>query len=105
MNPLALVNIGWHYFILFYCFDVVVLAVTWFLFPETKGHLLEEIADVLDEPSSMTSSAALGKHDEGIADYAGCAYGNGRNSYWSLSLGLFIYIRMLRWIKNRLSRD
>ena len=29
---------------------VLILATTWFLFPETKGHSLEEIAEIFDGP-------------------------------------------------------
>lgn len=50
VNPIALDRIGWRYYIFFCCFDLVVLVVTWFCFPETKGHSLEEIAQVLDGP-------------------------------------------------------
>lgn len=64
VNPIALDNIGWHYYIFFCCFDVIVLAVTWFAFPETKGHSLEEIAEVFDGPSSSTGEAVFDKDDE-----------------------------------------
>jgi MFS family permease len=50
VNPIALDNVGWHYYIFFCCFDVVVLAITFFVFPETKGYSLEEIAEVFDGP-------------------------------------------------------
>ncbi|KAJ5267599.1 sugar transporter [Penicillium angulare] len=64
VNPIALGSIGWHYYIFFCCFDVVVLVVTWFAFPETKGHSLEEIAQVFDGPSFATSGNVFGKdHD------------------------------------------
>ncbi|KAJ5379727.1 uncharacterized protein N7496_002155 [Penicillium cataractarum] len=63
VNPIALNNIGWHYYIFFCCFDVLVLAVTWFAFPETKGHALEEIAEVFDGPSVLHGSAISGKED------------------------------------------
>lgn len=63
VNPIALDNIGWHYYIFFCCFDVVVLAVTWFAFPETKGYSLEEIAEVFDGPSIAISGAVLDKDD------------------------------------------
>jgi MFS family permease len=53
VNPIALDNIGWHYYIFFCCFDVLVLVVTYFMFPETKGYSLEEIAAVFDGPGAV----------------------------------------------------
>ncbi|KAJ5245052.1 hypothetical protein N7489_005148 [Penicillium chrysogenum] len=64
VNPIALDNIGWHYYIFFCCFDVLVLAVTWFAFPETKGYSLEEIAQVFDGPSPATSGVMFDKKQE-----------------------------------------
>lgn len=54
VNPIALDNIGWRYYIFFCCFDVLVLVVTWFFFAETKGYSLEEIAEVFDGPGTVT---------------------------------------------------
>ncbi|KAJ5308615.1 hypothetical protein N7508_003994 [Penicillium antarcticum] len=61
VNPIALDNIGWHYYIFFCCFDVVVLVVTWVAFPETKGYSLEEICEVFDGPSPVTSGVLFDK--------------------------------------------
>ncbi|OJJ77918.1 hypothetical protein ASPBRDRAFT_114178 [Aspergillus brasiliensis CBS 101740] len=61
VNPIALENIGWHYYIFFCCFDLLVLAVTFFVFPETKGHSLEEIARIFDGPSAVTGGLEVGK--------------------------------------------
>lgn len=68
-NPIALDRIGWHYYIFFCCFDVVVLAVTWFCFPETKGHSLEEIAQVFDGPRNMFDTEKVGKKEVEHAEY------------------------------------
>jgi hypothetical protein len=53
VNPVALDNIGWHYYIFFCCFDVFVLVVSYFMFPETKGYSLEELAEVFDGPGAV----------------------------------------------------
>lgn len=47
-NPVGLDNIGWKYYIVFCVLLAVFLAVTYFLFPETKGYSLEEIAKIFD---------------------------------------------------------
>lgn len=53
VNPIGLENIGWRYYIVFCCFLVVFLATTYFYFPETRGHSLEEIAEVFDGPNAI----------------------------------------------------
>ena len=40
--------IGWHYYIVFCCLLGILFAIVWFMFPETKGHSLEEIAQIFD---------------------------------------------------------
>ena len=71
VNPIALDRIGWHYYIFFCCFDVVVLVVTWFFFPETKGHSLEEIAQVFDGPRSGYDADVKDKREVEHAEYVG----------------------------------
>lgn len=71
VNPIALDKIGWHYYIFYCCFDVVVLIVTWLAFPETKGYSLEEIANVFDGPPSNSQSISYKKDDfDGKAEHA-----------------------------------
>ncbi|KAK9311650.1 general substrate transporter [Lipomyces starkeyi] len=50
VNPVAMKKIGWHYYILFCVLLTFSFTLIWFFFPETKGHTLEEIAEVFDGP-------------------------------------------------------
>ncbi|KAG9961078.1 general substrate transporter, partial [Aureobasidium melanogenum] len=52
-NPIGLENLGWKYYIVFCCFLVVILAVTFLKFPETKGFSLEEIVKIFDGPQAV----------------------------------------------------
>ncbi|KAF5007189.1 hypothetical protein FDECE_6472 [Fusarium decemcellulare] len=47
-NPIGLENIGWKYYIVFCVLLVIFFFITYFLFPETKGYSLEEIACIFD---------------------------------------------------------
>lgn len=71
VNPIALNRIGWRYYIFFCCFDLLVLVVTWFCFPETKGHSLEEIAQVLDGPQKSVDSEKTVKSEVEHEEYGG----------------------------------
>ncbi|EOD47879.1 putative sugar transporter protein [Neofusicoccum parvum UCRNP2] len=53
VNPIGMENIGWKYYIVFCCFLAVFLAVTYFVFPETKGRSLEEVAELFDGPGAV----------------------------------------------------
>jgi hypothetical protein len=55
-NPIGMENIGYKYYIVFCCLLAVFLAVTYFVFPETKGRSLEEIADIFDGPRAATDT-------------------------------------------------
>lgn len=65
VNPIALDNIGWHYYIVFCVLLVIIFATTWFLFPETKGYSLEEIAEIFDGPEYKRRMDS-GVYKEGI---------------------------------------
>ncbi|KAI0407786.1 hexose transporter [Xylaria palmicola] len=53
VNPIGLENIGWKYYLVFSVLLVIFLAITYFLFPETKGHTLEDIAVIFDGTQSL----------------------------------------------------
>lgn len=48
VNPIGLENMGWKYYIIFCVLLVLFFVVTYFVFPETKGYSLEEIAEIFD---------------------------------------------------------
>ncbi|OBT64500.1 hypothetical protein VE03_05365 [Pseudogymnoascus sp. 23342-1-I1] len=56
INPVAMKEIGWHYYMVFCVLLSISFTLIWFLFPETKGHTLEEIAEIFDghRKSSLT---------------------------------------------------
>ena len=71
VNPIGLENLGWKYYIVFCVLLAVFFVVTYFLFPETKGHSLEEIANIFDgqlvldnEKNAADHSSAKATHHE-----------------------------------------
>ena len=59
VNPIALDNIGWRYYIVFCVLLALIFAFTWLYFPETKGHSLEEIAEIFDGESHTPSDTSV----------------------------------------------
>lgn len=55
-NPVAMEAITWKYYIVYIVIIAIEFVVVWFLFPETKGRTLEEIAIIFD------GEAAFGGH-------------------------------------------
>lgn len=68
VNPIAIANIGWHYYIVFCVLLVFILATSWFLFPETRGHSLEEIAEIFDGPAHHITGLS---HETGSVEIDG----------------------------------
>jgi hypothetical protein len=50
VNPIALDAIQWKFYFVYIGTLAAMLPTIWFLFPETKGRTLEEIAVVFDGP-------------------------------------------------------
>lgn len=48
VNPIAMKSIGWKYYIVFCCILACLWVIIYFLFPETKGHTLEEINEIFE---------------------------------------------------------
>ena len=51
VNPIALEKLHWHFYLVYVACLISFIAIIWFLFPETKGRSLEEIAEVFDGPA------------------------------------------------------
>lgn len=58
-NPIGLDSIGWKYYIVFCVLLVIFFFITYFLFPETKGYSLEEIASIFDKNSVIDPEGAI----------------------------------------------
>lgn len=63
VNPVAMTAIGWKYYIVFCCILGVLFWVIYFLFPETKGRTLEQIAEVFDGVSHKAGTNEVGLKD------------------------------------------
>ncbi|RYP08329.1 hypothetical protein DL764_001975 [Monosporascus ibericus] len=49
VNPIGLLNVGWKYLISYCCFLAYEIAFVWFMFPETHGRTLEELAFLFED--------------------------------------------------------
>lgn len=50
VNPIALGNMAWRYYIVYIALLTVMLVFVILFFAETKGHSLEEVADIFEGP-------------------------------------------------------
>ncbi|OAK96923.1 general substrate transporter [Phaeosphaeriaceae sp. SRC1lsM3a] len=66
VNPIAMKSIGWKYYIFFCCLLAVLFVIIWVVFPETKGHSLEEIREVFEGKRSekTVEEAEAGEDDD-----------------------------------------
>ncbi|KAH6721702.1 lactose permease [Leptodontidium sp. MPI-SDFR-AT-0119] len=48
VNPIAMTDIGWKYYTVFCCLLAILLVIVYLCYPETRGHSLEEIAEIFD---------------------------------------------------------
>ncbi|CAK7205120.1 hypothetical protein SEUCBS139899_007885 [Sporothrix eucalyptigena] len=61
VNPIALENIGWRYYIFAVAILGVETAYAWWFLPETKGKGLEEIGEIFDGDEFVTGAQAIHK--------------------------------------------
>lgn len=62
MNPIALDNIGWKYYIVFVMWLAIESTIIYFAYPETKGPALEELSRLFEEEDPMVK----GRLDDGV---------------------------------------
>ncbi len=53
VNPIALDAIGWKYYILYVVLNACAVLSVYYFYPETKGRLLEEVAEIFDGPQAL----------------------------------------------------
>lgn len=58
-NSIAMDRIGWHYYIVFCVLLALIVVNTYFFFPETKGHSLEEVALIFDGEQAVDLEAEI----------------------------------------------
>jgi MFS family permease len=59
VNPIALTDIGWRYYILFCVLLGIMVVLVYVLYPETKGHTLEELAEIFDGPPTTQETGTV----------------------------------------------
>ena len=76
LNPVALERVGWRYYIVYVVILVGIVLTCWFLYPETRGHSLEEMAVIFDGDATTetrresTMMEVLNRHgpENGVED-------------------------------------
>ena len=63
-NPIGIDNIGWKYYIVFCVLLVIFFAITYFLFPETRGYSLEEIAQIFDGEDAVNETSVRARENK-----------------------------------------
>ncbi|KAH1594724.1 hypothetical protein KXX34_001844 [Aspergillus fumigatus] len=58
VNPIGIDDLGWRFYLVYVAWLVVETTVIFFLYPETKGPTLEEIAHIFDGPAAGASGKA-----------------------------------------------
>jgi len=67
VNPIALDNIKWKYYIFYCCWLAVELVVVWFFYIETRNTPLEEIAKFFDGDAAIVAGGAASNKGAALA--------------------------------------
>jgi hypothetical protein len=57
VNPVAMDAIGWKYYTVYIAILVVISAVIYLFYAETKGYSLEEISDIFEGPAIVAGKS------------------------------------------------
>ena len=74
VNPIALEKLHWKFYFVYVACLAAFIVIIWFLFPETKGRTLEEIAEVFDGPEQTQQirrasiAASISSVDAGMGE-------------------------------------
>jgi MFS family permease len=69
VNPIGLEDLQWRFYFVYIAILVIECLCIWFLFVETKGPTLEEIAALFDgEEANLSSSAEMGMQSKTLDD-------------------------------------
>jgi MFS family permease len=68
VNPIALEKLAWKYYFVYIGVNLFATVAIWFLYPETKGRLLEEVALIFDGPGGELDAATPENVDENDID-------------------------------------
>ncbi len=62
MNPIGLLHLSWRYYFVYIAILILECLAVWFLFVETKGPTLEEIARLFDGDDANVAGKELIEH-------------------------------------------
>lgn len=66
VNPIGMERLGWKYYIVYVAWLAVETTVIFFLYPETKGPSLEEVAAVMEGSEAKIAGLTLGDDGQGM---------------------------------------
>jgi hypothetical protein len=64
VNPIGLASLAWKFYLVYIAILVIEVACIWFLFVETQGPTLEEIAVLLNGKDAKVAQKALADEDK-----------------------------------------
>ncbi|PLB44157.1 MFS transporter [Aspergillus steynii IBT 23096] len=64
VNPIGIDDLGWKFYLVYVAWLVVETTIIFFLYPETKGPTLEEIAHIFDGPNAVIGKTGLDEEED-----------------------------------------
>lgn len=59
VSPIAFPHVGWNYYSLFLCTNIIGAVVVFLMFPETKGKSLEEVSAIFGDEVILPDLATM----------------------------------------------